>query len=116
MRPTLPETPDSCRNDQHSRRWFRNGGVHRGARAVASRLAEVGAPRVVAGLRAVVFAPHDIVGRVDGAIRVIVAQWGRLSHGQLDKCGGVVDRPSMARSQDRQTNCVERPGNAARCR
>ena len=42
-------------------------------RAAAGRLAEVGAPRVVPGRRAVGLAPHDVVGGVDHAVVVEVA-------------------------------------------
>src|SRR5262249_32259640 len=58
---------------------LRHDGVRADPSCASRCLAEVGAPSVVIGLReggAEPFAPHDVVGRIDGAIPVVIARGG----------------------------------------
>src|SRR5437870_4394575 len=78
--PASPETPASSRrHQQHGSHGFGNSSISSGARTAASRLAKVGAPCVVTGGTAVDLSPHDVVGRVNGAVAIEVARQAEAS-------------------------------------
>src|SRR6476620_631934 len=88
--PALTETPASGSKRQHHHGCrFGNGSIRIGTRAAAGGLAEVSTPDIIVALVDLIvgvavggesdaglaksLAPHDVVGRVDDAISVVIA-------------------------------------------
>ena len=113
MRPASPETTSSRGKQQqnHSRRFW-NGGAGRDSttRPGSGRPAEVCAPRCVTGrvssVRTGTLAPQNVVGSVDDAVRVEVAECHCDDIQKQGRTAGI-DLPGKPRGEHRQISSSE---------
>jgi hypothetical protein len=110
----------SCQNHQHQACRLGDGGIGTCAGAAAGGLAEVGSPLV--GMRradraadwivwqhigrVVIVPPHDVVGRIDRAVLVVIAGYETRHCGECHFAGGV----QLGKIPSERTGNVERAG------
>src|SRR3954470_21682226 len=83
---TQPRVVRTYRQHSHEEHqctcWLGDGSTRTDTQSAAARLAEVGPPCVVPGCCPIGLAPHGVVGSVDHAIPVVVANHDDAGHSQ----------------------------------